>query len=273
MTVYSPDDLNRMSLEERKAALDGPFGQSFHTSAAAHVAWIFWTRETDEPTEVIDQGSCFILDRGNGPMLVTAAHVYRGYLRDLERFGALYCQVANTRVYDLSAHLIACGNPEESDIATFALPEGAVERIGKQPVRALHADWPAPPRDGESVMFVGYPGKERLIEAIDEINFGIYSAMTPVTSITDHQISCRFNRQFWIDAHGHGLPPVGYGLGGISGGPLLVPDFQQGEWRWRLGGVISQAPEERPAEAVLFESVVCHRAEYIQPDGSLARLR
>jgi hypothetical protein len=78
-------------------------------------------------------------------------------------------------------------------------------------------------------------------------------------------------REFMIDQHGTGLPPPGYGLGGISGGPLLVPDFRDGVWAWRLAGVISQATEERPPEAVLIEMVVANRAEYIQPDGTLAK--
>ncbi len=61
-------------------------------------------------------------------------------------------------------------------------------------------------------------------------------------------------------------------LGGISGGPLLVPDYRDGAWGWRLGGVISQATEELPPEKVVFEMVVAHRAEYIQSDGTLAKL-
>jgi hypothetical protein len=74
-----------------------------------------------------------------------------------------------------------------------------------------------------------------------------------------------------IDQHGTSLPPPGYGLGGISGGPLLVPDFRGDAWTWRLGGVISQATEERPPEKVLIEMVVAHRAEYILTDGTLAK--
>jgi hypothetical protein len=74
-----------------------------------------------------------------------------------------------------------------------------------------------------------------------------------------------------IDQHGNGLPPKGYGLGGISGGPLLVPVYRDGAWSWRLGGVISQAIEERPPDEVMFEMVVAHRAEYIQPEGKLAK--
>jgi hypothetical protein len=120
-------------------------------------------------------------------------------------------------------------------------------------------------------MFCGYPGQERVFISPNEINFGLHSGMTKAASITDHQITMRFERDFMIDLHGTGLPPLGYGFGGISGGPLLVPDFRGGAWTWRLGGVIVQAPEERPSKDVLVEMVVAHRAEYIQADGTLAK--
>jgi hypothetical protein len=264
MNVFSPDQLNAMTDDERKAVLESEFGRSFHISAAEHVAWIFWTRDIDEPSEILDQGSAFILRREDNLFLVTAAHVYRGYLEDRKDHGRLYCQVQNCTVQNLSVHLIACGNlnlpleepDREPDIAVFRLTPGAAERIGKKPIDGPKDDWPAPPNVGENVMIAGFPGRGRINIKRDEINFGIYSAMTPVTSITDHQISCRFDREYWIDAHGLGLPPLGYGLGGISGGPLLIPDFRDGAWFWRLGGVISQAPDERPAKNVLFESVV-----------------
>jgi hypothetical protein len=49
MKIYSPDQLSAMADYERKAVLEGEFGRSFHVSAAEHVAWIFWTRDTEEP--------------------------------------------------------------------------------------------------------------------------------------------------------------------------------------------------------------------------------
>ena len=268
-----------MSLDERKSALKGDFGRSFHISAGQHVTWIFWARDTKEPTKTLGHGSAFVLKRGDRLMLVTAGHVYRQYLDDHRREGALYCQVANTVVKDLSRHLIACGNlglplderDREPDIATFSLTSGAVKRIGKRPVFAPANEWPPPPNTGEQVMFCGYPGHERVFVSPNEINFGLHSGMTKAATVTDHQITMRFEREFMMDQHGNGLPPPGYGYGGISGGPLLVPDFSTGAWEWRLGGVIVQAPVERPPENVLVEMVVAHRAEYIQADGTLAK--
>lgn len=110
MKIYTPWELNAMAPEERKIALNGEFHRSLHRGAAKHVTWIFRTRETSAPTEVLGQGSAFILDRDSGPMLITAARVYRQFLADAERHGPLYCQVSNTRVKNLSGLLVACGN-------------------------------------------------------------------------------------------------------------------------------------------------------------------
>lgn len=268
-----------MSLEDRKALVGGDFGRMFRDMALRHVTWLFWTRETDYPADILGHGSAFILDRGHGPMLVTAAHVFRQYLAHQREYGALYCQVANTRVKDLGRLLIACGNlhvplgePElEPDIATFRMDPAAVGRVGKVPVRA-DGDWPSPPAVNQQVMFGGFPGQERILEGQSAINFGFHSGMTGVTAITDRQITVRIEREFLVDNTGNGLPPPGYGLGGISGAPLLVPDFRDGTWYFRLGGVITQATDERPPEEVLFEMVIAHRAEFIQLGGTLAKI-
>jgi len=168
---------------------------------------------------------------------------------------------------------VGLGEPETGpDIATFRLPVGADRRIGKEPISSPPDMWPPPPNPNESVLFAGFPGQERRPLDDGSMSFGFHSGMSGVTSITEHQITQRYEREFLIDHHGNGLPPKGYGLGGISGGPLLVPVYRDGAWIWRLGGVISQATEESPPDDVIFEMVVAHRAEYIQPDGTLAKI-
>jgi hypothetical protein len=199
MRIYTPWELNAMSLEERKVALESEFGRAFHVSAAEYVTWIIWARAESELTDVLGHASAFMLDRGGGPMLVTAAHVYRKYLDDQRRVGPLHCQVANTTVSDLSAHSIACGNlripldepDREPDIATFRLPSSAVGRIGKRPILALAGDWPPPPQRGEQVLFGGFPAQERILISAGRINFGFHSGMTGAASVTDHQITVR----------------------------------------------------------------------------------
>jgi hypothetical protein len=79
-------------------------------------------------------------------------------------------------------------------------------------------------------------------------------------------------REYLVDWTGHGVPPAGYGLGGISGAPLLIPEFGQDGWYFRLGGVISEAPDARQAGEVIFDMVAADRAEFIQPNGTLAKM-
>lgn len=277
--IYTPGEWETLPEGDRKLAAGGAFGRLFRDMAARHITWIFWTRDTPELTDILGHGSAFILDRGQGPMLVTAAHVYRQYLADLRAHGSLYCQVSNTRVDDLSSLLIACGNlhvalgdhAPEADIATFRMTTLAVGLVRRTPLRAT-GDWPPPPAINQQVMFGGYPGHERLFPSPDEIDFGFYSAMTGASTITHDQIKVHVDREFMIDNTGHGLPPAGYGLGGISGGPLLIPEYSHGAWMFRLGGVVTEAPGPRAPEDVLLEMVVAERAEFIQADGRLAKI-
>jgi hypothetical protein len=277
--IFTPQELNAMSNDERKAALAGGVGEMFSRLANQHVTWIWWTRDTDELTDILGHGSAFILNRGHGPMLVTAGHVFREYLAHQRQYGSLYCQVANTKVRDLSKLLIACGNvhiplPDkgpEADIATFRMTPAAVDRVGLTPIMAL-GDWPGPPAPNQNIMFAGYPGHERIFAKPNEINFGFHTGMTGARTITDRQITMLIEREFLVDWTGHGVPPAGYGLGGVSGAPLLVPEWRESGWYFRLGGVISEAPEPRAPEDVLFEMVAADRAEFILPNGRLAKV-
>jgi hypothetical protein len=92
--------------------------------------------------------------------------------------------------------------------------------------------------------------------------------MPHITSVTDRQIACRFDREKAIDFSGSGLPPVGYDIGGVSGGPMLMPTLVRGGdidgIVWRFAGVVVQA-----AAGELFEQVVAVRGDYIQPDGRI----
>lgn len=276
--IYTPQELNQMTDDERKTALEGGIGQLFSEMANRHVTWIWWTRDTPYSTDILGHGSAFILERGSGPMLVTAAHVYRKYLAHQREYGPLYCQVANTCVRDLSKLLIACGNLHipldesgpEPDIATFRMNPAAVGRVGKTPILAL-GDWAAPPVANQNVMFAGYPGHERIFVSPSEIYFGFHTGMTGVRTVTGRQITMLIQREFLVDWTGNGVPLPGYGLGGISGAPLLVPEYGDAGWYFRLAGVVSEAPGARPAKDVIFEMVAADRAEFILPNGKLVK--
>lgn len=258
-----------MSEGERKNTLAGEFGNMLIMGLTTHVTWIFWTSKDFSVSQILGQGSAFIANLEHGAVLITAAHVYRAYLSDLEKHTNLYCQVANTTVRDLRHLLIACGDENGPDIATFKLNKGDVNRIGITPVQfADNRLSTLKPLD--SVGIVGFPGVSRQFTSHNEIDFTVYPIMPSVTSVTDHQITCRFERDYWVSVLDSPIPRPGYDLGGMSGGPLLFPHFQNGKWEWRLAGVISQSPSGRPENEVLFESIVAHRADYITSNGTLA---
>lgn len=280
MMSPTPQELNAMSPEERKAALSGGLGQMFSEMANKHVTWIWWTNKVTNPINFLGHGTAFILDRGKELMLVTCGHVYRQFAAHQKEFGDLHCQIGNTMAPNLKDMLIDCGNMHiplgerapEPDIATFQINADTFENLKKIPIKAS-GPWAEPPKPNQSVMFAGYPGHERISLGTDGISFGFHTGMTGAQTITDRQITMLIEREYLVGSTELGVPPPGYGLGGISGAPLLVPEFGSGGWYFRLAGVISEAPGPRAPEDVIFDMVAADRAEFIREDGRLDRLR
>jgi hypothetical protein len=262
---YSLQWLNSLSDDEKKQVAASEFTRRMHDDGAAHIAWLFWRgkhRIIGAPP-IIHNASAFLLDCGRGPFLVTAAHVYRQFLADKGRASRLQSQVCNV-AFDLEERLISSGTDRRIDIATFRVDAPEVREIGKQTVAGTDGAWPSPPNPGEVALFGGFLGSQRIVINSEEISFGLHIAMTPVTNFTERQVRCRLDRRYWVDTRGLGLPLPGYDLGGVSGGPLLVPTYVDDRWGWRLAGVISEAQMHREYEAVIAE-----RAHFILPDGRI----
>jgi len=89
-----------------------------------------------------------------------------------------------------------------------------------------------------------------------------------MTVVNDRQIRWRFSREDWIEVDEIGLPPPGLDLGGMSGGPILLPlDDGDGVWHLFLGGTITEALASPD-----HETVVAVRAHFINSDGSISRV-
>jgi len=266
---YSPAWLNALNDTQRQSPEIREFSRSLHDSGGEHVTWLVWHYQEKTlwtpPMALWQQGSVFFLDCGRGPFAVTAGHVYEQFLKDCQTRRIGGTQVANIG-FDLADRLIAWGKNLGLDIATFRITPAEIAATGKKIVRGVDGPWPPPPQEGEVVYFGGFPGGERDRIAAEEFTFGLHSALVPITSFTEYQLCCQFDRRYWTDIRGLGLPPVGYELGGISGGPMLQPVFNDGVWNWQLVGVISEA-----VTAQDFERITAVRAHFILPDGLLAR--
>jgi hypothetical protein len=242
------------------------FGRRMLDSGAEHVTWLVWRYQS----KVIDtpllprQGSVFFLDCGRGPFAVTADHVFDQFLEDRRVRRVRSCQIGNVG-FNPEDRLIARGKDVGLDIATFRVTPEEIAATSKKVVQGVDGAWPAPPNQDEAVFFGGFPSCERDKIGPHEMVFGLHSAVTRLTSLTDHQLCCQLDRTSWIDVRGLGLPPVGYDLGGVSGGPMLQPVFVDGAWAWRLVGVISEAISVEG-----FERVTAVRAHFILPSGRLS---
>jgi hypothetical protein len=266
---YSPEWLNALNDAQRQSSEIKEFSRRMHESGGKHVTWLFWHYQERDlwtpPLALSRQGSIFFLDCGRGPFAVTAGHVYDMYLEDFQRRHVRGAQIGNID-FDPLERLIASGKNLGLDIATFRVTPAEIAATGKKIIRGIDGPWPPPPNEGEVVYFGGFPECERDRITSKEFSFGLHSAMVPLTSFTQYQLCCQFDRRYWVDIRGLGLPPVGYELSGVSGGPMLQPIFMDGAWDWRLVGVIYEG-----VMAQDFERITAVRAHFILPDGRLSR--
>lgn len=255
-----------LSDEQKKAAMQGDFGRMLHNRGAKFVTWIaFETPGSQGSAELrLRNASIFLLDFGDGPFAVTAGHVYSAYFEAKQQVPHVSCQVANVPFHP-EDRLI--DYREKSDIATFKITREEARQFGVNIIIANKDSWPSsPPKVGNYVLIVGYPEQARQQSSnTKEVSFGLYAALTPVTVITDHHITCRFDRDFMVDTRGLGIPPEGYALSGLSGAPMLQPWFDNGQWDWRLVGVCYTGHADRG-----WEEVKAACSNYILPDGRLS---
>lgn len=72
--------------EEATAILEGPLGAELRDLPARFIAPIHWTALDDAGSAETITGTMFFVDAGVGPFAVTAAHVYKSYLKDKRRY-------------------------------------------------------------------------------------------------------------------------------------------------------------------------------------------
>ena len=264
---FAPNDVfNALSEDRRKQVLSSGFGMDILRSGLEFAVPLWWVFQDHRNGLTLRNGSAFLVNRGNGIFAVTAAHVLAEYVSAKANADKIVCQLGNIE-FDPEARLIS--RNDTIDIATFRLTELDAAQIGKAIVISEPSIWePLAPAAGNFAFFAGFPAQTRGIASSGDFITAPYFAMPPISSVTDHQITCRFDRDKLIDLSGHGLPPQGYDIGGVSGGPLLMPTLvREGTVEgviWRLSGVIVEA-----ATGELFEQIVAVRSTYIQCDGKV----
>jgi hypothetical protein len=267
LNPFLPNEtFNAMSDERRSQVLLSGFGMNLLHSGLEFAVPLWWVGEDQTNGLTLRNGSAFLVNRGHGTFAVTAAHVLAAYILAKGAARNVVCQLGSLE-FDPEARLIS--RQDNLDIATFRVTEAEAAHMNKAIVASEPPILePLVPAVGNFAFFAGFPAQSRRVTSKGDFVTAPYFAMPPITSVTDHQIACRFEREKMIDLGGQGLPPQGYDIGGVSGGPLLIPTLVRQEdvegVIWRLAGVIVQA-----AAGELFEQIVAVRSNYIQCDGKI----
>jgi hypothetical protein len=215
-TLCPNEYFNALPDEDKKRVLTTGFGMDLLHSGLAFAVPLWWVTKEQEDNLQLRNGSAFLVDYGRGIFAVTAAHVFAEYQEAKRTAREIVCQLGHV-LFEPEAKLISCR--DDLDIATFRVSTTEAEQIDKLIVSAGPPHWePLNPSVGNFASFAGFPAQSRGMTSNGHFATAPYFAMPRITSVTDHQITCRFEREKMIDLAGSGLPPVGYDVGGVSGG-------------------------------------------------------
>jgi hypothetical protein len=251
--------LNGLSVAQRAEFLQGAWMQSMHDWATSHITFIRWTRRRVLGIPDVRNGTVFFLRLEDNLFAVTAAHVYEGYLEDKGAQRHVPCHIGNLP-FEPEKRLVGLGRSKTIDIATFSLTWDELRVIRKQSV--MGSPWPPRvPKTGEAAFLGGFPGKWRTWTG-RVLQFDMYAGLNPVNQVDDRSVTCVLERPFWVRTAGKPLPPELSDIGGMSGGPLLLPmEGNNGEWNLVLAAIISTGA----FGAILYAT----RAGFINEDGSV----
>jgi hypothetical protein len=249
--------------EEAQQLAGGPLGSEMQYAVFQYATPIFWV-VSPRPNGTDDQirnGTTFFLDCGKGVFGVTAGHVYDAAATAAAT--GVACQIgASTTPIDLRDRLISRGR--DVDIATYRVSPAEVATFDAVPLTGWQATWPPkPPEVDSGVMYGGYPGVARRITKPWRIEFNSLTSTGVANSVSDRDISTVIERDVVVVTMGLEMPPEGYDLAGMSGGPMLTVVQGDSVIGWRLAGVIYSCSRS------LGEIVVAARADFIAADGSI----
>lgn len=179
------------------------------------------TRE--EP--VVNTGSISLL-KLDGHFGVTCRHVIEKYRTRLAEDDDMIFQVGNEQLDPLD---LIIAESAQLDLAVLDLSGAKSANLtieDKEEVWFIEPPrWPPyPVSPGEFVTLAGYPADWRRQPAGDEVEHGLFSlGSSMVTSVSKENISCAFEREYWVQAYGPEVEIEDLSdLGGMSGSPVFI---------------------------------------------------
>ncbi len=254
-----------ISLDKAKELLAGDLGDVYRGILRDCCVPIYWFHLDTKDFGIAHNGTLTIIQTPKRLLGVTAAHVLQRYESDIKN-GSLRLQLMNEVVDDLCERVIDVS--DGLDIATFALDEGLVKRLGRTPLGA----WPPrPPQEGKGIMIAGYPAVERVESKDFTVNFGLFTALVVARTVTDKQVTWLIEREYQLTKAKVPAPPPEYDLGGISGGPLI--SWFESEYfvsHHCLSGIVIEHPDYKNNKDIpALERLIAIRADSIAESGKI----
>jgi hypothetical protein len=188
-------------------------------------------------------------------------------LLDRSVTGGLVCQLGGTG-YDPRPFVI--GYDTKFDIATFSVPPHAMAACGGRAIEIATGDWPPPrPQDGEALILIGFPELSIRTKADFSTAFYALGVLGIADTVTDREILVSYDPKRDIDLSGTSLPPLGFNMGGCSGGPVLaVRSVGQSLISFPVG-LILRGPRKTSESIIEFDMIGARLIHIIRKDGTL----
>lgn len=256
-----------LSIEKAKELMAGDLGDVYRNILKTCCAPIYWYAAGRKDLSILHNGTVTFVRTPERLLGITAAHVLRAYLNDAKQ-GGIRLQVWDALVDDMPDRIISLD--EDLDIATFAVDENLLQKLGKEIVPL--SDWPPrPPQEGRGIMLAGYPAVERSAVS-NEVTFGLFTALVIARTVTDRQVTWLVEPEAQQPNAKIPAPPPKYDLGGASGGPL-ISWFESDSYiaTYALSGIITQHPDYQLKDGFNIERVIAVRADFIRDSGRIGK--
>jgi hypothetical protein len=262
--VQAPEG-HPISIERAKELMAGNLADVYRDILSTSCAPVYWFERDRTDLGILNNGTVTFLQTPDRLLGVTAAHVLLGYRNDASRTEVVL-QIMDHVVDDIQDRIIDVS--DRFDLATFEVNEQFLAQVDKRivPLR----NWPPrPPEEGRGIMLAGYPAVERHAAA-NRVDFGLFTALVVARRVTDIQITWLIEREAQLAGARVPAPPPNYGLGGVSGGPLITwLESDTHIATYALGGIITEHPDYEKNE-FWVERVVAVRADLISPTGRIS---